>query len=188
MSEAQIKASGSRAEWARCGSRSGRAQMAPGGPEIVPKWREKPPEGLEQQSGMPFHRYGHRDLEDRMVSLGLWARQGPAGLRHLDLQSFQVMVGCRAYLWFWRVSRQSMIRPLLRAGWTDLYSWLNLDTCQGQPAPVFSFQTTSPLPARTRIGLFLSTFTPGLSLLFQAHSLRSRFCWLLESSDLNGEN
>ena len=60
--------------------------MAPGGPEIVPKWREKPPEGLEQQSGMPFHRYGHRDLEDRMVSLGLWARQGPAGLRHLDLK------------------------------------------------------------------------------------------------------
>ena len=86
LSEAQIKASGSRAEWARCGSRSGRAQMAPGGPEIVPKWREKPPEGLEQQSGMPFHRYGHWDLEDRMVSLGLWARQGPAGLRHLDLQ------------------------------------------------------------------------------------------------------
>ena len=128
------------------------------------------------------------ETQKDMISLVLEAGQCPAELRHLDLQSFQVMVGCRAYLWFWRVSRQSMIRPLLRAGWTDLYSWLNLDTCQGQPAPVFSFQTTSPLPARTRIGLFLSTFTPGLSLLFQAHSLRSRFCWLLESSDLNGEN
>lgn len=128
------------------------------------------------------------ETQKDMISLVLEAGQCPAELRHLDLQSFQVMVGCRAYLWFWRVSRQSMIRPLLRAGWTDLYSWLNLDTCQGQPAPVFSFQTTSPLPARTRIGPFLSTFTPGLSLLFQAHSLRSRFCWLLESSDLNGEN
>ena len=24
-----------------------------------PKWRERPPEGLEQQSGMPFQSYGH---------------------------------------------------------------------------------------------------------------------------------
>ena len=60
--------------------------MALGVPEIAPKWREEPPEGLEQQSGMPFHRYGQLDLEGRMVSLGLWARQCPAGLRHLDLQ------------------------------------------------------------------------------------------------------
>ena len=65
---------------------------------------------------------------------------------------------------------------------------LNLDTCQGQPAPVFSFQTMPPLPARTRVSLFPSTIFPGQNLLFQPHSLRSRFCGLLEISDLNGEN
>ena len=128
------------------------------------------------------------ETQKDMISLVLEAGHCPAELRHLDLQSFQVMVGCRAYLWFWRVSRQSVIRSLLGAGWTDLYSWLSLDTCQGQPAPVFSFQTMPPLPARTRVSLFPSTIFPGQNLLFQPQSLRSRFCGLLEISDLNGEN
>ena len=55
----RAKASVSRAEWERCGSRSGRAQMALGGPEISSKMERKPLECSEQQSGMPFYRYGH---------------------------------------------------------------------------------------------------------------------------------
>ena len=44
----RAKASVSRAEWARCGSRSGRGpDQALGGPEISSKVERKPPEGLE---------------------------------------------------------------------------------------------------------------------------------------------
>ena len=35
----------------------------------------------------------------------------------------------------WGVPMQPVIRSLVGAGWTDLYSWLSLDTCQSQPAP-----------------------------------------------------
>ena len=31
------------------------------------------------------------------------------------------------------VPMQPVIRSLVGAGWTDLYSWLSLDTCQSQP-------------------------------------------------------
>ena len=89
------------------------------------------------------------------------------------------------------VFRQPVIRSLVGAGWIDICSWLSLvpKACsQDQPAPAFSFQTTCPLPAVTRVSLSPSTLFPGLNLLFQAHSFRCRFCELPGISDLNGKD
>ena len=160
-----------------------------GGPEIAPKWREKSPEGLEQQSGMPFHRYGHWDLEGRMVALALQARQCPVGLRHLDLHLSLFMCQYAAdlsYLLFWESFDKAVVR--YPVGEDELTSArLNLVPFQGHPAPAFSFQTNS-LPASTRISPSPSTLFLGLNIFFQAHSLRCRFVGLLEISDLNGED
>ena len=81
-----------------------------------------------------------------------------------------------------------MIRSLVGAGWIDFCSCLSLVPYQDQPAPAFSFQTTCPLPAVTRVSLSPSTLFPGLNLLFQAHSFRCRFCELPGITGLNGED
>ena len=124
-----------------------------------------------------------------MVSLGLWARQCPAGLRHLDLQLSLLTDGrLKSLSLVWGVFSYPVIRSLVEAKCTGLCSWLRLVLCQGQPVPVFRFQTVSPLPARTRIILTPYTLFPGLNMLYQAHSLRCRFGGLPEISDLNGED
>lgn len=56
------------------------------------------------------------------------------------------------------------------------------------PEGNLQFQTTFPVSAMTRVSLSPSTLFPGLHMLFQAHSLRCRFCGLPEISDLNGED
>lgn len=89
-----------------------------------------------------------------MNSLGLWARRSPAGLRYLDLQlslskpeppmeSFFGLGGLEA----------TGDQIPFGVGRIDCCSWLSLDPCQtwGQPAPVFSFLTVSPLLAMARV-------------------------------------
>ena len=123
-----------------------------------------------------------------MVSLGLQTLSSRAQAFGLVSQSFQVTGKLQSLSLVQGVFRQHVVLSLVEAGCTDLCSWLSLVSCQGQPAPAFSVQTVSPLPARTRISLSPSTLFPGLNMLFQAHSLICRFGGLSESSDLNGDD
>lgn len=76
--------------------------------------------------------------------------------------------------------------PLLRKD--DWSPWVSLTLCQSQPGHMLSFRPLLPLPARRAGSAFSLYHLPWQTCFSTTHSLRSRFCRLLEISDLNGEN